>query len=81
MYFGFEGITTKPAKLTIINDYQAEVELIEGRYHQIKRMFGRFRNPVTALHRCAIGNLQLDSQLASSASRSLTALEVKNITQ
>lgn len=81
MYFGFEDITTKPAKLTIINDYQAEVELIEGRYHQIKRMFGRFRNPVTALHRCAIGNLQLDSELALSASKSLTALEVKNITQ
>ncbi|MBA6364852.1 hypothetical protein H4J42_13975, partial [Colwellia sp. BRX8-8] len=38
------------------NQYIAEVKLIEGRYHQIKRMFGRFRNPVIGLHRQAIGN-------------------------
>lgn len=79
MYFAFEDITTKPAKLTIISDYQAQVELIEGRYHQIKRMFGRFRNPVMALHRCAIGNLALDNNLAAGESRELTTLEVAGI--
>jgi len=79
MYFAFEDLTTKPAKLTILSDYQAEVELIEGRYHQIKRMFGRFRNAVTALHRCSIGNLELDSQLAQGDSRYLTSDEVKTI--
>ena len=79
MYFGFEDITTKPAKLTIINDYQAEVELIEGRYHQIKRMFGRFQNAVTALHRASIGNLPLDSELSAGQSRILTSVEVNNI--
>jgi 16S rRNA pseudouridine516 synthase len=79
MYFAFENITTKPATLIILSDYQAQVELVEGRYHQIKRMFGRFRNPVMALHRCSIGNLQLDSQLPSGLSRTLTPLEVNNI--
>jgi 16S rRNA pseudouridine516 synthase len=81
MYFAFEDLTTKPVKLTIISDYQAQVELIEGRYHQIKRMFGRFRNPVMALHRSSIGNLQLDSQLAVGLSRKLTQIEVNNIDQ
>jgi len=81
MYFSFEDITTKSAKLTIIADYQAEVELTEGRYHQIKRMFGRFRNPVTALHRASIGTVVLDSQLAAGQSRMLTLQEVENIAQ
>ncbi|MGB2740530.1 MAG: 16S rRNA pseudouridine(516) synthase [Cognaticolwellia sp.] len=79
MYFEFEDITTKPAKLTIISDYQAEVELVEGRYHQIKRMFGRFRNTVTALHRWSIGTLELDNTLEPAASRHLTEWEVHNI--
>ena len=87
MYFEFENITTKPAKLKIItnqavdhnNQYIAEVKLIEGRYHQIKRMFGRFRNPVIALHRQAIGHLFLDEELAVGKSRFLTASEVLGI--
>jgi len=79
MYFAFEDITTQPAKLTIISDYRAQVDIFEGRYHQIKRMFGRFRNPVMALHRSSIGNLQLDQHLAVGLSRELTALEVNNI--
>ena len=79
MYFAFEDLTTKPAKLTIISDYKAQVELTEGRYHQIKRMFGRFRNPVIALHRFAIGNLQLNNQLAAGQSRELMPHEVNSI--
>ena len=42
MYFEYEDITTLPAKLEIVNEYTALVTLMEGRYHQIKRMFGRF---------------------------------------
>lgn len=76
MYFSYEDITTKPVKLEIISDYVAEVSLLEGRYHQIKRMFGRFRNPVLALHRIAIGELQLDLALAPGQSRMLTRKEV-----
>jgi 16S rRNA pseudouridine516 synthase len=79
MYFGFEDITTLPAKLEIISDYVAEVSLMEGRYHQIKRMFGRFQNPVVALHRLSIGNLTLDPALVVGASRELSSAEVLNI--
>ena len=63
MHFAYEGITTKPVILNIVNQYQAEVMLTEGRYHQIKRMFGRFNNPVTALHRTSIGGFVLDEGL------------------
>ncbi len=64
MYFPFEKITTKPANLTVISATKAQVILTEGRYHQIKRMFGRFQNPVVALHRTAIGQYILDDTLA-----------------
>ena len=76
MYFEYENITTKPATLKIISDYVAEVTLIEGRYHQIKRMFGRFRNPVLALHRLSIGGIQLDSLLEPGDSRELYDQEI-----
>ncbi|MAG76647.1 MAG: 16S rRNA pseudouridine(516) synthase [Colwelliaceae bacterium] len=76
MYFGYENITTLPAKLKILDTHVAEVKLLEGKYHQIKRMFGRFRNPVIALHRSQIGDLVLDTELSSGQSRLLTDSEV-----
>jgi 16S rRNA pseudouridine516 synthase len=76
MAFAFEGITTRPAKLVMMDTHIAEVSLIEGRYHQIKRMFGRFDNPVLALHRLAIGPVQLDPELAPGDSRELTPCEL-----
>lgn len=79
MYFSFEGIMTQPAKLVILADHVAEVTLKEGKYHQIKRMFGRFRNPVVGLHRLSIGDIVLDEALASGESRVLTAAEVASI--
>lgn len=81
MYFGFEGITTKPALLEILGERHARVSLKEGRYHQIKRMFGRFRNPVTSIHRVAIGGLALDSALLPGQWRELTPAEVRQVLQ
>jgi len=79
MYFEYEDITTQPAKLVLISEYVAEVYLTEGRYHQIKRMFGRFRNPVVKLHRFSIGGLSLDEHLPVGESRLLTESEVQLI--
>lgn len=76
-YFQFEDITTAPAQLDILSERQARVVLTEGKYHQIKRMFGRFRNPVMALHRSRIGALPLDSALSSGQWRHLTPEEVQ----
>jgi 16S rRNA pseudouridine516 synthase len=79
MYFEYEDITTEPVILEIISDYVAQVILMEGKYHQIKRMFGRFRNQVMQLHRSKIGNLSLDANLKAGESRELTVKEVENI--
>lgn len=76
MYFEFEGITTRPVELTILTEHSAEVVLCEGRYHQIKRMFGRFNNEVLMLHRTAIGGLYLDSALSPGESRALRGNEM-----
>ena len=78
MYFEFEDITTLPAKLEIVDAHTALVTLMEGRYHQIKRMFGRFRNPVIGLHRISVGEILLDAQLSAGQSRLLTAAEVSS---
>ncbi|WP_057832610.1 pseudouridine synthase [Colwellia sp. TT2012] len=79
MYFSYEKITTQPATLRIISPFEAEVILTEGRYHQIKRMFGRYQNKVVALHRHSIGQLSLDKSLNIGDSRVLNNEEVVNI--
>jgi 16S rRNA pseudouridine516 synthase len=80
MYFNYEDITTLPVKLEIISPYVADVILYEGRYHQIKRMFGRFRNPVMALHRYSIGGLNLENNLNVGDSRLITPEEIATMT-
>jgi len=79
MYFGYEDITTAPAQLQIVSDYVADVVLTEGRYHQIKRMFGRFRNPVLELHRYQVGSLQLPANLAIGDYWQLTKTEAEGV--
>ncbi|MCB1666181.1 MAG: pseudouridine synthase [Pseudomonadales bacterium] len=81
MYFPFEDIHTQPAGLEILEPCLARVTLREGRYHQIKRMFGRFRNPVLSLHRERIGDLRLDPALSPGQYRPLTTEEAQSAVQ
>lgn len=60
IYFAYENITTQPAFLEILSEYTARLSLIEGKYHQVKRMFGSFQNEVLALHRVSVGNISLE---------------------
>ncbi|MDF1763075.1 MAG: 16S rRNA pseudouridine(516) synthase [Oleibacter sp.] len=76
LYFPYEDITTRPAVLERLAPCVAQVVLEEGRYHQIKRMFGRFRNPVLALHRSHIGHIQLEPELAPGHWRELNGREL-----
>lgn len=59
IYFSYENITTKPALLEICSKYKARLTLTEGKYHQVKRMFGFFQNKVLALHRVSVGPIAL----------------------
>ena len=76
LYFAFENITTRPAGIRRLSDFEVEVDLVEGRYHQIKRMFGYFNNRVLNLHRLSIGTLSLDPKLQQGAWRELTLTEL-----
>jgi 16S rRNA pseudouridine516 synthase len=79
IHFPYENITTSPAHLEQLSDYEVRLTIYEGRYHQIKRMFGRFRNPVIALHRESLGDIQLDPSLSPGQFRPLTEQEVQTI--
>ncbi len=57
----FKDFTAKPARLTICDDRkEAYVEIAEGKFHQVKRMFERVGKTVVYLKRVAIGGLELD---------------------
>ncbi len=71
----------KEAQLNITGAYTAEVTLKEGRYHQIKRMFGCYGAKVVELHRLAMGDLYLPDDLAEGACRELTVEELQRLQQ
>ncbi|MEO6138277.1 MAG: pseudouridine synthase [Luteimonas sp.] len=50
-----------PARMEVIDSRHARLVLVEGRYHQVRRMFAAVGNHVTALHRSRIGGLALDN--------------------
>ncbi|MDG2940021.1 16S rRNA pseudouridine(516) synthase RsuA [Bisgaard Taxon 10/6] len=68
---------TKPAKLEIIDDYNVNLTISEGRYHQVKRMFAALGNKVAALHRWRVGPVLLDDRLAEGEFRPLTRQEIE----
>ncbi|WP_444816563.1 pseudouridine synthase [Stutzerimonas frequens] len=79
LYFRFEDLTTLPAELVLLGPRRARLTLHEGRYHQVKRMFGRFNNRVTALHRESMGQLRLDASLTPGCYRALTGDEIAQV--
>jgi 16S rRNA pseudouridine516 synthase len=44
-----------PAKMKILSQTLVHLEINEGKYHQVKRMFGAVGNRVTSLHRINFG--------------------------
>jgi len=79
LYFAFENLTTQPATLELLGPRRARLSIVEGRYHQVKRMFGHFDNKVLRLHREAMGPLVLDEQLAPGEYRPLRDEEICRI--
>jgi 16S rRNA pseudouridine516 synthase len=54
-----ETTSLAPATLEVCDARHASLLLTEGRYHQVRRMFAAVGNHVDALHRSAIGGLEL----------------------
>lgn len=66
----------KPAILEITGEYTGRVTLTEGRYHQIKRMFGCFGASVLELERIGMGNFLLPDDLLVGECREFTDYEL-----
>lgn len=65
-----------PAQMEVIDDYNVNLTISEGRYHQVKRMFAALGNKVEALHRWRIGDVILDENLQEGEFRPLTTEEI-----
>ncbi len=69
---------TLPAKLSILEEgavSQVEVTIVEGKFHQVKRMFAAIGKPVLYLKRLSMGPLTLDENLKKGEYRPLTEKE------
>lgn len=72
------GEITAPSKLEIIDEYHAYLTVHEGKYHEVKRLFGHFNYDVVELKRVAFGPLKL-GDLEESSIRVLTEEEVDSL--
>lgn len=69
----------KEAELTITGEYSGVVVLTEGRYHQIKRMFGCFGAKVVELERIGMGSFMLPDDLKLGEVREFSEEELELI--
>lgn len=74
-----EDFTTLPAKLEVLSSGETSeirVTIMEGKFHQVKRMFAAFGLHVAYLQRIRMGQLHLDPSLAPGEYRELTEDEL-----
>ncbi|WP_456426738.1 pseudouridine synthase [Desulfurobacterium sp.] len=73
---------TKPAKVKVITEEETtsevEIEIKEGKYHQVKRMFEKVGHPVIKLRRTSFGPLKLGN-LPEGEYRFLTDKEIEKL--
>ena len=75
-----DGYITKPSEIELFEDKKSgHITLVEGKYHQIKRMLESVNNKITYLERITFGPLVLDEKLARGEWRFLTENEIKGL--
>lgn len=77
-----EDFTALPAELTILEQgeiSEIKVEIYEGKFHQVKRMFEAVGKKVIYLKRLSMGSLVLDEALPLGEYRPLTEDEVQKL--
>lgn len=74
-----DGTQCLPAELIDLGGGRVQVEVFEGKYHQVKRMLGSRQMSVLQLKRLRIGGLWLDGSLAEGEYRRLTPEEIEKI--
>ncbi len=70
---------TKPASLKILSPSEALITIIEGKFHQVKKMCLSIGKEVRKLKRIKIGTLELDPTLKPGEFRELTDEEVASL--
>ena len=70
-----DGYLTKPCKVKMLSSNSGEITLTEGKYHEIKRIFGAKNNKITYLERISFGDIKLDKSLNRGECRYLTPEE------
>jgi len=71
-----EGKKTLPCTISHIKELTYHITLMEGRFHQIKRMMASVNREVVELHRTTLGPLTLETSLVEGVYRALTKEEV-----
>lgn len=66
-----------PAKIEIVSEKQILLTLVEGKYHQVKRMMVACDNEVTNLIRIQFGPIMLDPELEPGQYRKLSEEEIE----
>ena len=79
IWFAKEKITTQPAQVELLSSQECLLTIYEGKHHQVKRMFAGFGLKVMALHREAMGSLELDEALEPGQWRALGEKEVAGV--
>ena len=74
-----DGTLCRKAVLTILGENTARVKICEGKYHQIKRMFGVVGLGVNELKREAVGGLSLPQKLKEGCCVELSLEEIQAI--
>lgn len=72
-----DGTICKSAILTGVGSKEGYITITEGKYHQIKRMFGVFDLGVEKLRRISIGELLLPEDLKEGECREISSEELK----
>ena len=78
-----DGTELKESKVEVIEDTDkplVRIQICEGKYHQVKRMFAATGNKVLSLHREKMGELYLDNDLKPGECREITLDELEKIT-
>lgn len=70
---------TMPARVNVLKDGKIHLAIMEGRYHQVKRMLAAVGNRVMHLKRLRMGTLYLDEDMRPGDYRFLTEEEVQSL--
>lgn len=77
-----DGTTCLESRIKILENGDASlvaIQICEGKYHQIKRMFAAAGNKVVSLKRTKMGDLELDASLLPGECREITSEELNKI--